>query len=148
MPTAYKIIGGDTALHMQAFGDAVSRDDSTLVKAALGVGDTIDLTRIAGGTRAQTLRIKNDDLDTGATLVVKIGYRPADSGGVLQASDAAFGAGLTLFQAAGLTDLAIDPVNFNEDVIVFATVTAAAAGMAAGNKKVTTFATGIARGVK
>lgn len=148
MSTAYKAQRASSSAHMQAFGNAVIFDDYASVTAALAVGDTVDLVKVAGGTRAAIIRVKNDDCDTGATLQVKIGYRPADPGGVLVAKDDAFGTALTFLQAAGTTDLNIDPIDFNEDVIVFATVTAAAAGQAAGAKKVAATVIGTARGVK
>lgn len=146
--TAYKAQLAANSAFMQAFGNMASFDDFANVTAALANGDTVDLVKVAGGTRLQVLKVKNDDCDTGTTLQVKIGYRPADSGGVLVANDSAFGTGLTLLQAAGLTDLAIDPIDFNEDVIIFATVTAAATGVSAGTKKIAGLAMGVARGVK
>ena len=40
--------------------------------AALAIGDTIDLVRVAGGTRLQRLTTFNGDFDTGTTLQFKL----------------------------------------------------------------------------
>lgn len=148
----YKASGlANNGQFMQAFGNCVSEDDTVTPPVALALNDTVDLIRIAGGTRLQELNKFNGDFDTGTSLVYKVGYRPADSGGVLVANDSYFGSGLTDLQAAvtgaNKTRYTFAPIEFNEDVIVFMTVTAAAAGVA-GTPSITTFAQGKARGVK
>jgi hypothetical protein len=151
MPS-YKTALATSAAFMQCFGNAIRADDSTSVAVALVLNDTVDLIRLSGGTRLQEIEFDNDDFDTGTTLQIKIGYRSAQPDGVLATNDAYFGTGFTFLQAptTNLTRqrLSFAPVDFNEDVIIFATVTAAAAGQAAGAKKITTFATGIAKGTK
>lgn len=138
---------------MQAFGDAVSEYDITeTITALLALADTVDLIRVAGGTYLHKLETWNDDLCTSGTLAVKIGYFKVDGGGVLTDDDDAFGSGLTNFQAAVLssapTRYAFEPILFNEDVIIRATVTTAATGTAIVTGKIRTLIQGRAVGVK
>lgn len=148
--SAYKSKYGQNAGYMQAFGNAFSADDATAVTAALALNDTVDLIRVPGGVRLHELEFDNGDCDTGTALVIKIGYRSL--GGLLPTVDDAFGTGFTFLQAAstttGRTRVAFPPVNISEDVMVFATVTTAAAGQSAGDKTITSFAKGITRGCK
>jgi len=138
---------------MQAFGDAVSEYDITeTITALLALADTVDLIRVAGGTELHVLETWGADLDTATTLQVKIGYFKVDGGGVLTDVDDYFGSGLTNFQAAvlssGPTRYAFQPITFNEDVIIRATVTAAATSTAITTGKINTHILGRARGVK
>lgn len=130
---------------------AVSEDDTVTLPAALLLGDTIDLIALAGGTRLQSLEKFNGDCDTGTTLQYKLGYRSAKPDGVLATNDAYFGTGLTDLQAAvtggSPTRYSFAPITFNEDVIIFATVTAAAAGVS-GTPTITTKALGKSLGIK
>ncbi len=148
--STYKSKYGQNAGYMQAFGNTFVADDATAVTAALALGDTVDLIRIPGGVRLHELSFDNGDCDTGTALVVKLGYRSL--GGQLATNDSAFGTGFTFLQSAtsstGRTRISIQPTDFNEDVMVFATVTTAAAGQSAGDKTITSFATGITRGCK
>lgn len=143
-------IAGNSPVYQQD-GGAVAEDDIVTPPVALALNDTVDLVKVSGGTRLQTLTKFNGDFDTGTTLQYKLGYRPADAGGVLVANDSYFGAALTDLQAAVTgavpTRYAFAPIDFNEDVIIFMTVTAAATGVA-GTPSITTIATGKARGVK
>ena len=70
---------------------------------------------------------------------------------MLVANDAYFGTGLTDLQAAvtggNPTRYNFAPITFNEDVIIFATVTAAATGMT-GTPGITMMALGKSLGVK
>lgn len=149
----YKAAGlQSNSAFMQAFGNAVTADDTVTPSAALALNDTVDLIRVAGGTRLQHLTTTHGDFDTGTTLQYSLGYRPCDSNGVLVAST-------TYFAAAGATDLqaavtgaaptryAFAPIDFNEDVFITMTVTAAATGVS-GTPSITTYAHGVARGVK
>ena len=143
---------GDNAAHMQAFGNTVTEVDISTVGIALQIGDTIDLVRVAGGTKLFSLETFNGDLDTGTTLQFKLGYRKVDGGGVLTDDDDYFAAaGATTWQAAVLgsarTRWAFVPIDFNEDVFITATVTAAATGIS-GTPTITAIAQGIARGIK
>jgi len=130
---------------------AVSEDDTTVIPAALLLNDTIDLLSLAGGTRLQSLEKFNGDCDTGTTLQYKLGYRSAKPDGVLVADDDYFGSGLTDLQAAvtgaNPTRYNFAPITFNEDVIIFATVTAAATAMT-GTPGITMKALGKSLGVK
>lgn len=148
----YKANGlGNNSAFMQAFGNMVSEDDTTTPTAALALNDTVDLIRVAGGTRLQELFKFNGDFDTGTTLQYKLGYRSAQSDGVLQTNDSYFGSALTDLQAAvtgaAPTRYNFAPIDFNEDVIIFATITAAATGVS-GTPSITMFARGKARGTK
>lgn len=149
----YKAAGlQNNSAFMQAFGNAVTYDDTVTPPVALALNDTVDLIRIAGGTRLHTLIKVNGDFDTGILLQYSLGYRPCDAGGTLVAST-------TFFAAAGQTDLqapvtlaaptrfVFPPTDFNEDIFVTMTVTAAAGGVS-GTPSITTYANGIARGVK
>lgn len=155
MPTQYQALAaqGNRSAFMQAFGNAISEDDSTAaIPALLALGDTIDMIRIAGGTRLQVLESFSSDLCTGGTLAVKVGYRKCDSGGVLTDDDDYFGSGLTHFQAAvtagSPTRYSFAPITFNEDVFITATVTTAATSTAITNGTITTIARGKAVGCK
>lgn len=144
-------LAGQNSAFMQCFGNAVTEDDTATPPVALLINDTVDLLRIAGGTRLQELLSWHGDFDTGTTAVYKIGYRSAQSDGVLAANDSAFGTGLTDLQAAVLsgapTRYAFQPIEFNEDVIIFATITTAPTGTS-GTPGWTLLARGKARGTK
>lgn len=150
---AYKsaFIFGNSPVYQQDGGAIVEDDTATIPAVALVIGDTIDMLRVSGGTRLQFLAKQNTALDSGATLTYSLGFRPADSGGVLVANASFFGVGFTDLRAAvpgsAKTQYAFPPTDFNEDIIIFATVTAAATG-SPGVGTVTTFMTGKARGVK
>jgi hypothetical protein len=146
---------GSKASFMQSFGNAISEDDTTeTITALLALADTIDLIRIAGGTRLQTLQTFNADLCTSGTLDVKIGYRKCNSSDTLNVAedDDYFGASLTNFRAAVLssapTRYAFAPITFNCDVFITLTVTTAATGTAITTGTITTLATGKAVGIK
>lgn len=144
-------LAGNSAVYNGIYNAAVSEDDTAVITAALAVGDTIDLVKLAGGTRLQSLEKFNGDCDTGTTLQYRLGYRSAKPDGVLVANDAYFGTGLTDLQAAvtgaSPTRYSFAPITFNEDVIIFATVTAAATGMT-GTPSITMKALGKSLGVK
>jgi hypothetical protein len=143
-------IAGNTPVYQQD-GGAVSEDDTVTPSVALALNDTVDLVKVSGGTRLQYLSKFNGDFDTGTTLTYSLGYRAADPGGVLATNATYFGTGFTDLQAAVLgsarTQFAFAPIDFNEDVIIFMTVTAAATGVS-GTPSITTLALGKARGVK
>lgn len=148
----YRAAGlGSNSAFMQAFGNTVTEVDVATPSAALALNDTIDLVRVAGGTKLFCLETFNGDLDTGTTLQFKLGYRKANTGDTLTEDDDYFGATLTTWQAAVLgsarTRWAFTPIDFNVDVYITATVTAAATGVS-GTPSITTIAQGIARGIK
>lgn len=150
---AYKAVGltGRPHAYNGILNTAVSEDDTTTITAALAVNDTIDLVALAGGTRLQALFKFNGDCDSGTTLQYKLGYRSAKPDGVLITVDNYFGSALTDLQAAvtagAPTRYTFAPITFNEDVIIFATVTAAATGMS-GTPTITVLAQGKSLGVK
>lgn len=148
----YKAAGlGSNSAFMQAFGNCVTEDDTVTPTAALALNDTIDLVRVAGGTRLQELLTFNGDFDTGTTLEVKLGYRKCNTAGTLTDDDDYFGSSLTTWRAAVLgsaaTRWAFAPIYFSEDVFITATVTAAATGVS-GTPSITTIARGKAVGIK
>lgn len=132
-------------------GGALSEDDTVTITANLAVNDTVDLIKLAGGTRLQSLEKFNGDCDTGTTLQYKLGYRSAKPDGVLATVDNYFGSALTDLQAAvtgaSPTRYSFAPITFNEDVIIFMTVTAAGTGIS-GTPTITTKALGKALGIK
>ena len=136
---------------MQAFGNCISEDDTASPTALLALTDTIDLIRVAAGTRVQRLETVNADLCTSGTLAVKIGYRKVDATGSLTDDDDYFGSSLTNFQAAvtlaSPTKYVFAPITFNEDVFITATVTTAATGTAITNGTITTYLTRKAVGI-
>lgn len=138
--------------HHNSFGNTVTEVGIVTVTSNLLLADTIDLVRVAGGTYLFSLETFNGDLDTGtASLVFKLGYRKANSAGVLTDDDDYFGSSLTTWQAPVLgsarTRWAFTPINFNEDVIIYATVTTAGNALSA-SANVTCFAQGVMRGIK
>jgi hypothetical protein len=146
-------VSGDKSAFMQAFGNTVEVYDKTqTITALLAISDTIDLCRLPGGMLLTQLETWNADLCTTGTLAVKIGYRKANTAGVLTDDDDYFGSGLTNFQAAVTsgtrTRYTFEPVTFNEDVIITATVTTAASGTAITTGTISAVARGIARGIK
>lgn len=137
---------------MQGFGNSIVGRDVVTPSAALALNDTVDLIRVPGGTRLLDLSIFNGDMDTGTTLQYSLGYRPAQSDGVLAASAAYFAAaGATSLQAAVLqsapTRFAFPEITFNEDVFITLTVSAAATGVS-GTPSITTTFHGEAVGTK
>jgi hypothetical protein len=132
-------------------GGALAEDDTVTPSAALAVNDTVDLVKLAGGTRLISLEKFSGDFDTGTTLQYSLGYRSAKSDGVLATNATYFGSALTDLQAAvtgaAPTRYSFAPITFNEDVIVFATVTAAATGVS-GTPSITMKALGKALGIK
>jgi len=146
-------LSGDKSAFMQGFGNAVNLYDKTeVITALLALTDTVDLIRLPGGILLTELETWNADLCTSNTLAVKVGYRKANSQSSLAAVDDHFGSALTNFQAAVLssvrTKYTFEPLTFNEDVIVFLTVTTAATGAAITTGTISTIARGIARGIK
>lgn len=150
----YKALGvaGSRGAYMQAFGNAVALDDAVTPAAALALNDTIDLMRVARGTRVQELFKWNGDFDTGTTLQYKLGYRKVDTDGQLTDDDDYFvAAGATDLQAATTlaspTRYAFAPITFDEDVFITLTVTAAATGVS-GTPTIRTYLRGVAVGGK
>lgn len=137
---------------MQAFGNLCGDFDTVTPTAALALNDTVDLVLVPAGTQVLELFKSNGDFDTGTTLQYSLGYRTAQSDGVLTASTNYFAAaGATDLQAAVLasapTRYAFTPITFDEDVYITMTVTAAATGVS-GTPSITTQYRGIARGSK
>lgn len=149
----YKAAGlSNGSAFMQAFGNTVTEVDTVTVSAALAQNDTVDLIRIARGTKLISLETFNTDVDTGtAALAYKIGYRKVDSTGSLTDDDDYFGSSLTAWQAAvaasAPTRYAFAPITFDEDVYITATCTTAANALSTA-ATITTIAQGIARGGK
>lgn len=137
---------------MQAFGNLTGGDDTVTVPALLATNDTIDLIRIAGGTRLQHLSKVNGRLDNGTTLQYSIGVRPVDANGLVQTNSQFFAsAGQSDLQGAvtggSPTRFSFPPVDFNEDVFITMTVNAGATSVS-GFPTITTYFSGVARGIK
>ena len=148
----YKAAGlGNNAAFMQAFGNTATEVDTVTPAIALATGDTVDLLRIAGGTKLVTLHQFGGDFDVGAALTYNVGYRPVEPAIGPAANLTAFGTGLTTFQSAvantAPTQLGVTPIDFNADVFIVMTVTAGAGGVT-GTPSITTLSRGIARGIK
>ena len=130
---------------------AVVEDDTATITANLAINDTIDLVKLAGGTRLVSLEKFNGDCDTATTLQYKLGYRSAKPDGVLVADTDHFGATLTALQAAvtaaSPTRYSFAPITFNEDVIIYANVTAAGTNIS-GTPTITVKALGKSLGIK
>lgn len=139
---------------MQAFGNHVTYWDRTTPAIALALNDTLDLLRVAGGTKLTELAQYNGDMDTGTTLQYKLGFRKVNTANsaLLPADDDDYfvAAGSTTLQAAVLesapTRFLCGDITFNEDVFITMTVTAAATGVS-GTPAITLRAEGIAVGI-
>ncbi len=145
-------VANDRRGFMQGFGNAFIARDVVTPSAALALNDTVDLIRVPGGVRLTDLELFNGDMDTGTTLQHKIGFRRAQSDGVVTEDDDYFvAAGATTLQAAVLqsapTRYAFADITFNEDVFITLTVTAAATGVS-GTPSITATARGEAVGTK
>lgn len=86
----------------------------------LATTDTIVVLTVPAGTRLNTLRFRNGDLDSGvATLTMNIGYRSKHATPQLAANATYFAAGNTSFQApvtAAWTEIIFNDITFNEPV--------------------------------
>ena len=135
---------------MQAEGNATTYRSKTVLAAAIVLNDTIDLIRVPAGTFLDSLRLKNDDLDSGTSLQVSLGYRPADPNSSMSTQATYFGSTMTQFQAASSAVAPFSPqfapLKLDEDIIIYATVTAAPAG--GGTGTIYTWAGGEAIGIK
>ena len=117
-------------------GNSTCEYGITTPPIALALADTVNLVRVAGGTTLVELLVWNGDLDTGTTLQFSLGYKPCNTASSTAAVPAYFAAaGQTTWQAAVLgsapTRYAFVPITFAEDMFIFATVGAAATGVAA-----------------
>ena len=104
---------------MRVDGNAAEFVDRYIFTATNPVAaDTIDYLLPAGAEVAR-LRFFLDDVDTGATFVFGVGYRPVDTASSLAASPAYFAAaGQTNGQAGGALECAFKPIKFEEDVYI------------------------------
>lgn len=122
---------------MRIDGDAQFGLDKIILGAAPGLGtpaaaDTIDFLMPAGARLAQ-LEFFMDDMDTGATFVFGVGYRPVNPLSAMAAAPTYFmPAGQTIGQTGGRLECAFKPIKFEEDVFVTLTVGTASTGIAAG----------------
>ena len=119
--------------YMTGDGDGYTYIDTATVPA-LAVGDTVEYA-IPAGAEVHTLQFDSTDLDSNGTplLTFKCGYRSNAIDPKLATNDSYFGTGLTIGRSAGrVGPLSHKPIVFDEDVVVFLTVTAAAGTAAAG----------------
>ena len=114
-------------------GNAWIANNAVTVSALLATTDLVVLMDVPAGVELGTLRYRNGDLDSGATLTANIGYRSKLPGGALAAAPTAFASASSAFQAANAAwqELVFDPIKFNEPVEVVLVPAAAATGLAA-----------------
>lgn len=128
--------------HMQGYGNMSVYDDTSVIGAALALNDVVDLIRLPAGSRLEQLVFPvYSDFDSGTALVFSLGYRAVLAGGVSGSfvdNPSAFGTGFTFLRTAaavgavGVTEIAVNPTTFNEEVYLTLTVTTAPAGGSAG----------------
>lgn len=90
-------------------GNAVVYVGSVTPAAAIVLSDSVRPCSVAAGTKVHRVVIKNDDLDTGATLAAKIGFIPADGSAQPAGGDAIVKATGVWGQAAATTTYEIFP---------------------------------------
>lgn len=80
--------------------------------------DTIDF-RMPAGSFVTDMKFFFDDVDTGVTFVVGVGYRPVDTNSLLAPSTIYFApAGQTTGQTGGVLVCGFKPIKFEEDVFI------------------------------
>ena len=125
-----------------AYGNTVTFVND-VTPGSLTTADSLKVLMIPAGTLLTELVIANDDLDSNGapTSVVKIGYVNKDGTAAPGGADVAFGAGLTIMQAANRTLLRFNPFLITKDIHVTIVPTINAATFATG--KVFAVATGL-----
>lgn len=132
--------------HMQAFGNFTQVFDTVATPSNLATTDIVQVVKIPAGLQVTEVLLDNTDLDSGTTVVHKVGYAPVRSGSTLTADDDYFGASLTHLRAPSRTAMSgFAPVVFNEDVWLTVILTA---GPATTAGTITGFVGGITQGVK
>lgn len=112
MPT-YNCVKQAQAVHAAAYGNRCVFSDAAVVGAALAAADVLNLVKIPAGTLVDRVVIKNPDLDTGTTLVFKLGFAAIDGSALpstMATPDVAIAAaGQTTWQAAATTTYEVFP---------------------------------------
>lgn len=111
-------------------GNAWADDNKVAINAALTTADEVVVLDVPAGTRLHGLKLRAGDLDTGAALLVNLGYRSKHAEPQMAASANYFLSASASFQAAqaGWVDLAFEPVVFQEPAQIVLTVGTGAAG--------------------
>jgi hypothetical protein len=148
MPT-YKGTQNLRAQHNSAaWGNAWIDSNAVAVPAAITTADRVVAIEVPAGTRLDTMRFRGGDFDTGATLVVNIGYRTKLVSGGSATNLTYFATASAALQAATATwqELVFNPITFDEPVEVVFTPTAGAAGQT-GSQTLFVQATGAVVGI-
>lgn len=114
-------------------GNAWNDDNKVAIAANLTTADEVVLLDVPAGVRLTGLKYRASDFDSGAALVVNIGYRSTHPDQRVAASPSYFLAASAAFQAAqsGFVDIPFDPITFQEPVQIVLKPTASAAGLPA-----------------
>lgn len=125
------------AVFSAEYGNAVKYSDSVALGTAdIDAADIIQLVYVPAGTAVDRVRIKTDDLDSGATptLAAKIGFTPVDGSAPVSGADTAVSAAAAWGQAAGVLSYdVIPPYKVEVDSYLSVVITTGAATAAAGN---------------
>lgn len=125
------------AVFSAEYGNAVKYSDSVAIGTAdIDAADIIQLVYVPAGTAVDRVRIKTDDLDSGATptLAAKIGFAPVDGSAAAAGADTAVSAAAAWGQVAGVLSYdVIPPYKVEVDSYLAVVITTAAAIAVAGN---------------
>jgi hypothetical protein len=91
------------------YGNRCVFQDRAVTTAALAANDKVRLARVPAGTLVDRVVVRNPDLDTGATLVFRLGFEAIDGTVIANADIAVAAAGQTTWQAAATTTYEIFP---------------------------------------
>ncbi len=130
-----------------SYGNAVAIDGKATVNATFTTADEIVLD-VPAGFRLQELLYRNGDLDSGAALQVRMGYRSTHPDQTMPDAPTYFLTGSTALQAAqnNWVPLTFEPVTFTEAAQIVLKPTTSAAGLAAATS-VSFLAKGILVGI-
>lgn len=143
--TTYTDANASAARFFSSYGNAYRDDGSVATPATLTTTDKVRLIQVPAGVRVQDLTIRNTDLDSGSTIVHKVGYEAVNADSSLSAVTDYFGSSQTHLRTAGRTEYDFDPITFNEPVWITLTPTAGPATTAGTIK---TVVSGVCVGVK
>lgn len=111
--TTYNLSDLLKSAHSQAFGNRSVFNGKAKTTAALAADDVLNLAFVPAGTLVDRVVVNNPDLDTGTTLVFKLGFAPADGSAapssMVNPDVAVAAAGQTTWRAAATTTYEIFP---------------------------------------
>lgn len=145
--TVYKALLG-AVMGSSAYGNALIIDAKATPAAALTTADEVVLMELPAGTRLTGFKYRNGDFDTGAALVVNLGYRSKHPDQTVAPVANYFLSASAALQAAqaGWVDLAFEPITFQEPVQIVLKPTVNAAGVS-GTPSIYAIASGSIVGV-